>query len=122
MQAGSGKWQQAAVCRGHNRAHLISLGAFQYAMILNTLEKRALGGFLGEEPHHMLLASDKVKGTLEGTKASLLASLQVGTGACSVLQVHAAPVALSGNSRLTPWLQQGAHGSLAAHSRGSRQH
>lgn len=57
-------------------------------MILNTLEKRGLGGFPGEETHCMPLASAKGKATLEGTKAFLLTSLQWEQDACSVLWVQ----------------------------------
>lgn len=40
-------WKVAASSsvQGSQQARLISLDAFQYVMILNTLEKRVLGGF-----------------------------------------------------------------------------
>lgn len=75
MQTGSVRGQQAAVWRGHKRDPFRLSRCIRYAMILNTLEKRALGGFPGEETHCMALASAKGKATLEGTKAAYFSAV-----------------------------------------------
>lgn len=85
MQTESIGGQQAAVWRGHNRVHFVSQDASRYVMILNTLEKRGLGGFPGEETHCMPLASAKGKATLEGTKAFIPAYFSAGGNKMPVL-------------------------------------
>lgn len=71
-------------------------------MILNTLEKRGLGGFPGEETHFMPLTSDKGKATLEGTKAFIPAYFSAGGNKTPVLCVG-----FRGDPRLMPWLWEG---------------